>query len=327
MTFRSAVPGVDDRLMALLVCPADHGRLIADGVGLRCARCTRSYEVRDGIPLLVDDPLTDAHDEIHHLIGSRHADEHRRRQAAFFDETEAAEFEITRPQGTPALYAWLLHEKLRRAVRGIESLLPGAMALVVCGGSGMDAEYLARRGATVICADISYGAARRAAERARRHGLAILPVVADAEHLPFASRTIGTVAVHDGLHHLQDPRAALVEMARVADRAVSVTEPARAFLTAVAVRLGLALDREEAGNRVMRLRLDDVIEVLRSSGFMITSADRYAMYYRHVPGSAVRVLSFPLVFPLAKGLILLANRFVGFAGNKLSVVAIRRNER
>jgi len=309
------------QLLSLLACPADHARLISTEQALTCPQCARDFPIIDGIPVLAEGDETTTHDEIDHLVG--HSDDHKRAQAAFFDEASAVEFEITRPHGTPGLYRWMLDEKLSRAVRGIEDVLPGATALVVCGGSGMDAEYLARSGANVISSDISLGAARRTAARARRYGLEITPIVADAERLPFRDRAIDVVTVHDGLHHLENPERALMEMARVADRAISVSEPAEAAVTALAVRLGLALEREEAGNRVNRLRLEDVAAVLRARGFAIVSAGRYAMYYRHVPGSLMRLLSSPPLVPIVRASIRMANLVAGKRGNKLSVVATR----
>ncbi len=189
------------------------------------------------------------------------------RQAEWFDHEADAEWEIERPEGAPALHRWLLEEKFRRAVEGID--LRGATALVVCAGSGMDAEFLARAGANVIALDVSLGALRRAVERKRRHGFELLAVVGDAARLPFRDASVDVVFVHDGLHHLDDPLAGLAEMARVARSAVCVSEPARARITALAVRAGLALEREEAGNRVGRLDAEAVETVLRTKGFSI----------------------------------------------------------
>ena len=288
--------------------------------------CKHVYVVTDGIPVLLDEGHQEIHDEVEHLVGQR-AHGHKRAQAAFFDEAGASEFEITRPHGTPALYAWLLSEKLRRATQGIEAVISGREVLVVCGGSGMDAEFYARMGARVISSDISLGAARRTVERARRFGLEITAIVADAERLPFADRSMGVVAVHDGLHHLESPERSLAEMARVAAEAVSVTEPADAAITALAVKLGLALDREEAGNRVARLDLDDVSALLSQQGFRIVRADRYLMYYGHVPGPVTRLLSRPIVLPLLQGSIRLLNWLAGRLGNKMVVVATRKRDR
>ncbi len=281
----------------------------------------------DSIPVLLPNPALAEHDEIDHLHINHDrgttGGEHKAGQAEYFDRAVAEEFEITRPHGTPRLYSFLLHEKFRRATAPIRPHLIGASALTVCGGSGMDAEFLARAGARVVASDISLGAARRTRERARRYGLDITPVVADVERLPFADGSFDVVLVHDGLHHLERPQVGLVEMARVARRWVSVTEPAQAAATSVAVCAGVALEREEAGNRVARLTPAEVVEVLRATGFRPIVAKRYAMYYRHEPGAVSRALSQRGVFPLVRAGWRMANAVVGRFGNKLVVVAER----
>jgi SAM-dependent methyltransferase/uncharacterized protein YbaR (Trm112 family) len=293
----------------LLVCPDCRGTLSGSDGCLRCDACGRSFPVVDGIPVLLAE-------------GANHNGGQKLRQASFFDG-EDAEFETQRPHGAPALYGWLLDEKFRRSVAAVRGMLEGSIALTVCGGSGMDAEFLARAGATVISSDISLGAAQRAAERARRYGLALAPVVADVERLPFRDRAFDLVYVHDGLHHLERPDAGLSAMARVAAHVVSVTEPARAAATAVAVRLGLALEHEEAGNRVARLRIDEVAAELRSRGYRIVAAERYAMRYRHQPGLAARLLSSAPLFPVACLGLRALNALIGRFGNKLTVQAVR----
>jgi ubiquinone/menaquinone biosynthesis C-methylase UbiE len=148
-------------------------------------------------------------------------------------------------------------------------------------------------------------------------------VVADAENLPFRDGSVDVTYVHDGLHHLERPALALAEMARISRRAVSVSEPATAFATSAAVRLGLAEHREEAGNVVRRLTLAEIVSELATHGFEPVAPHRYAMYYRHWPGRAVRLLSRPGLLPLATGGFLIANRLAGRFGNKLAVQAIR----
>jgi SAM-dependent methyltransferase len=299
-------PLAGNELTTLLACPECAGRLAAADGHLRCAS-GHDYPVVDGIPI---------------LSNADTQDEHKRRQAEWFDG-EDSEFEISRPHGAPRLYRWLMEEKFRRSVAGLEDQLLDTTVLTVCGGSGMDAEFLARAGARVIASDISFGAAARAAERARRLGLPITPVVADVERLPFPDRSIDVVYVHDGLHHLADPAAGLAEMARVARRAVAVTEPARAAATALAVRLGIALEQEESGNPVARMAPAELSRALAAQGFTIAGADRYAMYYRHVPGRASRILSLPLAYTCARAMLLAFNALLGGIGNKLSVRAVR----
>jgi ubiquinone/menaquinone biosynthesis C-methylase UbiE/uncharacterized protein YbaR (Trm112 family) len=304
-------------LVGLLVCPVCGASLARtqDESRLECATCGRDYPFHLEIPILIPPELRQEH--------AKGTSTHKEQQVAFFDEDPADDFGVTRPRGAPELYGWLLREKFRRSVIGLEHLLPGATALTICGGSGVDAEFLARAGARVILSDISLGVVLQARERAKRYGLDLTLVVADAEALPFRDASIDVVYVHDGLHHLERPALGLAEMARVARRAVSVSEPAHAAATAAAVRLGLAEDEEEAGNRVRRLTLDEISRELSSRGFRLIRPHRYAMYYRHWPGRAMRVLSTPPLLPVAQAGLNVLNRVAGRFGNKLTVQAIR----
>lgn len=313
-------------VQTFLACPRCRGPLRRRADTLECVSCSQVHPVVDGIPILLSDATLSDHDEIDHAHGGHTdagTDPHKAAQAEHFDRAVVEEFEVTRPHKTPGLYKFLLREKFHRATAPIGVDLVGAWALTVCGGSGMDAEFLARSGARVIASDISLGAARRTQERARRYGLDITPIVADVEHLPLTDEAVDLVLVHDGLHHLERPDAGLAEMARVARRWISVTEPASAAATAVAIRAGIALEREEAGNLVARLKPARVAELLRIAGFSTLLVQRYAMYYHHEPGPVMRALSRPWVFPLVRMGWRLANAIVGGAGNKMVVVATR----
>lgn len=48
---------INPDLLALLVCPACHGRLEpeADGTGLKCVSCRLIYPIRDDIPVMMVD--------------------------------------------------------------------------------------------------------------------------------------------------------------------------------------------------------------------------------------------------------------------------------
>jgi len=106
--------------------------------------------------------------------------------------------------------------------------------------------------------------------------------------------------------------------------AVSFTEPADAALAHIAARAGVAEDVEEAGNRVKRLRLADVVAAVERACFRIVHAERYALSCRHHPGWATRVLSREPAFTAAKAAMAVGNRLLGRLGNKLMVVAVRR---
>ncbi len=304
-------PGSDAsvaRLRSLLVCPACRGGLDWGDRDVRCIGCGATYELADGIPLF--------------RIGGRAGDDaHNLRQAAFFDDADP-EFEITRPHGTPWFYSWLLGEKFRRSLDGLTDV--PTTAVTICGGSGMDAEFLAHTGAAVISTDVSLGAAKRARERANRYGLAILSVVAEAEALPLADESVDLAYVHDGLHHLETPLAGLGELSRVARRAVSVNEPARAAATQLAVRVRLSEETEEAGNRVERLDPASIVGALERNGFSVVRCERYAMVYRHEPGRAAQLLSRRPLRPIVRLATNGFNALLGGIGNKLTVQAVRR---
>jgi SAM-dependent methyltransferase/uncharacterized protein YbaR (Trm112 family) len=312
-------------LTDLLVCPRCYANTALGtersprGTTVSCAHCGASYVVEDGIPVMLR-PDFAAHESDPGLSPGFH---HKRQQADFFDH-EQDDWETRRPHGAPALHEWVLAEKFRRSVMGLPSDLKGRTVLTVCGGSGLDGEFLARAGARVIVSDISLGAARRARQRARLSGVDMTSLVADAENLPFRNRAIDLVYVHDGLHHLSDPLVGLAEMMRVAAHAISINEPARAALTGLAVRLGLAQEREEAGNPVARITFDEIIQYLESHAFRVVTAHRYALYYQHEPGWAMRWFSTRATFPIAKTGVLMLNQVAGRFGNKLTVQAVRQ---
>jgi uncharacterized protein YbaR (Trm112 family)/SAM-dependent methyltransferase len=309
-------------LLDVLACPVCRGTLSARETppGLACTACGTHFPLREEIPILLPPRARGTGDEADGRLT------HKEQQIAFFDQDPSDDFGITRPRGAPELYGWLLEEKFRRSVLGLENLLPGSTALTICGGSGLDAEFLAEKGAHVILSDISLGVVLQARERARRFGLEIDLVVADAEALPFPDASLDLVYVHDGLHHLERPAVGLAEMTRVARRAVSITEPAHAFATDTAVRLGLAERQEEAGNPVRRLTIHEVVSELTGRGFRPIRPHRYAMYYRHWPGRAVRMLSRPVLLPLARGGFGAFNGLFGRYGNKLTVQAVRESD-
>lgn len=96
----------------------------------------------------------------------------------------------------------------------------------------------ARPNTTVVALDIGEGMVRLARRVAEAAGTAVLPVVADAERLPFRSGSFGALVCDDTIEHLPDDRSAVIELARVlraGGTAVAAT-PNRVRLDVLAAR-------------------------------------------------------------------------------------------
>ena len=245
----------------------------------------------------------------------------RARQVDFYASLDA-ESEIERPRTYPRAVRFLLEEKLRRALALLESVR-STDALCVCGGSGMDAEWLARLGIRPTILDMSPEALLRARIRARRQGFAATLVRGDAARLPFSNQCFGMALVHDGLHHLDDPYCALDEMARVAKHELLVLEPVRALLTRLAVALGLAADIEPAGNVVRRLDAASTRARVRARGWRNVRSTRDLVYYQPWTFAIYRLANRDPVFAVFVVAYRLLNLAAGRWGNSLKVVARR----
>lgn len=244
-------------------------------------------------------------------------------QEAHFDEEVDPEFEIERPRCAGSLYHSLMDAKFRRAFSLLPVPLEGLSVLDACCGSGMASEYYASRGALVAGVDVSHEALLRAQTRARRRRYPFRAALADVGNLPFADGAFDVVAVHDGLHHVEEPERAIDEMARVARLGVIVIEPAAARVTQWAVRRGLALEVEDAGNRIRRFRSSEVELVLAARGFDRVRTIRYLMWYPHHPPAWFRWFDHPAAMVVADAAQRAANAVAGDAGNKLTVVGWR----
>lgn len=244
-------------------------------------------------------------------------------QLHFYAHIEDPEEEINRPRGYPPFVQFLLDFKIDQSLGMWWQTLQDLSVLVICGGSGMDAEKLERRHLKVTMTDLSPEAVVRAQERARRYGLSYQAQVADAERLPFADRSFDLAFVHDGLHHLADPFVAIREMARVARQAVIIAEPHDQVLTRLTVRLGISEDREDAGNYVYRLTGPVLAAALKDLGFPNLAWNSHLIYYQPWTFPFYRMLGQGPLLRVAKEAFFLVNAFLGRWGNSLKFVAWR----
>ena len=253
-------------------------------------------------------------------------EDERRKQIDFYREEVDPEEEITRPRCYSRPVQFLLDFKIRTLLKLFEDLgegHPAGTMLVVCCGSGMESEMLARQATKIIALDFSMEAILRAKERAQRFGVNYDLVVGDAESLPFRPGSVEFALVHDGLHHLPDPYKGLSEMARVARRAVLVAEPADGVLTNLAIKLTVASHYEDAGNFVYRLRPERVIQVFKEFGFKGCKYTCNLIYYQPWTFKIYKLFErqpFYAIFRLVFGL---TNLLVGRWGNSLRIVGAK----
>lgn len=247
------------------------------------------------------------------------------KQRVYFDQKGLSEFEITRPHGTGTLYEFLIGYKMWAMARLVGVSFSGQKLLNVCCGSGMEAEYFSMLGAQVMALDLSSVALQGAQERARRFEFPLKTIAGDAECLPFKSESFDFVFIHDGLHHLSEPEKSIKEMARVARKGIFFTEPADAFITCIAVKLGLSEDYEEAGNFVYRLHPRSLRSLFSEIGLNHPSFERYGMWYAHHPPRWFRLFENRVVFGIFKVCFYFLNTLFGRFGNKLVAVAWKEN--
>ena len=244
----------------------------------------------------------------------------RGRQIEFYRERQDSEVEVNRPHCYPLPVRFLLNFKLGCAIQSLGSRLHGARALVVCCGSGMDAEFLALRGTQVVGMDMSFEALQRARERAERRGTVYHLVLGDAENSPFKDGAFELAFVHDGLHHLPNAYKGVREMIRVASKAIVIAEPVDAPLTRLAVKLGISGNYEDAGNFVYRLNQRELAQVFALCGARSWDFKQHLIYYQPWTFRIYRLFEPEPFFWLFKMGFYLSNWLFGRWGNSLKAV-------
>ncbi|MGQ0568863.1 MAG: class I SAM-dependent methyltransferase [Armatimonadota bacterium] len=242
-------------------------------------------------------------------------------QLAYYREKVDPESEITRPHSYPRAVRFLLNFKLSEAWELLRRPAPYTTVLVVCAGSGMDSEFLFRRGMRVVATDLSFDALLRARQRAQRYGLDYTLVVADAARLPFRDDAVDVAFVHDGLHHLPDPAPAIREMIRTCRTAVAMVEPAESPITGLAKRVGLSADYEEVGNRVYRFTARQLIGIFQHAGTTGWGFRRHLVYYQPWTFRIYRIFEPGASFWLFRLGFRCLDALLGRWGNTLQAVA------
>ena len=188
---------------------------------LRCLRCSRTFEVRGGIPVFSEAGDLQDLEEMRALIARLktlsddqfpHPSDHFRLPNRAYSRARRLSEEVTF-SGFLSRFPSLRDKRI----------------LNISSGVGREANILLEQGARSICLlDISY----EAVSHARRTFSRMYPnrelsyVVSDACALPFADSSFDLVVVYGSAHHYSDLKRFLSSAVRVAQHVILLAEPA-----------------------------------------------------------------------------------------------------
>jgi len=220
---------------------------------------------------------------------------------------------VNMPKSLGPCNSFLYYFTLKECVKSMGSL-KGKKICVLCGGSGVEAEYLSRLGATVVSLDILVGQTKLAREKTRNLK-DVEFVVADSEHVPVANKGVDVAFAYNGLGHVPQPTLAISEIARISRERIIVFDSYDAVITSLAIRLGL-IERLEYGRLdVFRWKKKLLFRAFVEQGFLIISFRRllWHIIYRFVEvKDRVSTEIFRFMFLSVNAIFghLLGNRFI-----------------
>lgn len=187
-------------LFNYLCCPACKKSLSKKGDGLSCKSCRIDYEIRSGIPILID-------------VAS--IPEHLRNQIQYFEHEDEV-------RGDWVLEPW----QARYVKKFLDTAKPKPGGLIIdnATGSGYMAIELARRGYRVIATDLTMRELIKLQTLAVKLGLSrkISIACCTSESLPIASNIADGLVANAILEHLPKEEEAIAEIARVVKRGACV---------------------------------------------------------------------------------------------------------
>lgn len=183
-----------------LCCPICKKSLAKKGDSLSCGSCKRSYEIRSGIPILVDLSKIPAH---------------LRRQIQYFDHEDEV-------RGDWTLEPW--QARYVRKFLDVGKPKPGGLIIDNATGSGYMAIELARRGFRVIATDLTLTELVKLKNNLKNLGLTkhVLLVCTNSESMPIKSVIADGLVANAILEHLPQEKQAISEIARVVKREAPV---------------------------------------------------------------------------------------------------------
>jgi ubiquinone/menaquinone biosynthesis C-methylase UbiE/uncharacterized protein YbaR (Trm112 family) len=297
------------------------GDSIEEG-SLRCTQCGRNYEVKEGIPLFLDEQLSISSED-NHFATLNQDSQQKVKQREWHDRAciEQQDFEYVKfSYRSPALYASLIYYDLRE-VEDLLSSAPYQRIANLCCGHGFELEFLSQLGDSILALDISWNSLRKTRLKGRELGINVEALCCDAENLPLKDNSFDLVLTHHSFHHLPVPIRGLEEMARVSRYRLALFEPAKGIMRTVVTKLGVKPETEESGNFVYEFGREEIESFCARHNLVLR---RFYKYLISPPASEpawFRRMDAWGITPILSGLISRANRqFGSLIGTKCGVV-------
>jgi SAM-dependent methyltransferase len=321
-------------LLPLLRCPICKGKIVKkSAANLECADCTYLFEVIDNVPRFYDKETAD--------LDQKSISSQKREQLEFHQQTdytremtssELSQFMITRPYGHSRFFTKMWEYPLVILTKELQKLFPaialfneGSVLDIGCGG-GLEAYFLASRGAKVVGVDIASLRCEASIKRFSNAGLDGVFIQADATNLPFCDLAFDMVITHDSLHHLPEAqlKKAIGEFCRVSKRILCFVEANDSILTRVLVMLGLTATVELSGNKVIRFSKSSINDLLSGTGYELVVYTPFFNKKTHFPKPVYKKpMSFFPFFHFYWGILSLANFFSCNFGNEMVAIATK----
>lgn len=204
---------METAVLDLLRCPFCRATVAADGDGLRCSGCGRSFGIQDGIPLMLHEELPGARAKLAEAAGwveKARAEEWYEPDDAIDRVLPFLNEELGWEDAVWGANAYAIRSLLARVPERIE----GQRVLELGAAKGWGARFWLERGAEYVATDI-LADAKIGLGRGAFYG-DFGRVQADGEHLPFADGSFDLVYCVATLHHALDLAQMVREMGRVA---------------------------------------------------------------------------------------------------------------
>lgn len=253
------------KILDFLVCPVCKRTLGISGDYLLCSRCGSKYEIKKGIPVMVN---------------FENLPSHFKKQIEFFSHEEITQsFDYS-------LEAW----QKSYVERFLNHFNPEKDSIIMdCGtGSGHMAVELAKRGHIVIASDLTFRSLVRLKNIKSEHNLESLHLICcNAEELPIKDNSVDYFISNAVLEHLPNEKNAIEEINRVSKKGTGalITVPLKLkYVSPILIPLNYFHDK-----RIGHLRRYSEKDMKMKFDFWQIEKIKYTGHFKKVLKAAVNI--------------------------------------